>query len=84
MNEKNIRKFLNYGHTLGHAIESHLLGSDRELLHGEAIAIGIILETYLSSLKTGFDSSIKAFSSTTASIFLYTPVELVKMSCLSD
>ena len=53
--ESNIRKFLNYGHTLGHAIESHLLGTDRELLHGEAIAIGIILETYLSFLKTGFD-----------------------------
>ena len=56
--ESNIRKFLNYGHTLGHAIESHLLGTDRELLHGEAIAIGIILETYLSFLKTGFDYNI--------------------------
>ena len=53
--ESNIRKFLNYGHTLGHAIESNLLSTDRELLHGEAIAIGIILETYLSFLKTGFD-----------------------------
>ena len=56
--ESNIRKFLNYGHTLGHAIESHLLGSERKLLHGEAIAIGIILETYLSFLKTGFDYEI--------------------------
>ena len=56
--ESNIRKFLNYGHTLGHAIESHLLGTDRELLHGEAIAIGIILETYLSFLKTGFDYEV--------------------------
>ena len=53
--ESDIRKFLNYGHTLGHAIESYLLGTDRELLHGEAIAIGMILETYLSFLKTGFD-----------------------------
>ena len=53
--ESDIRKFLNYGHTLGHAIESYLLGSNRELLHGEAIAIGIILETYLSFLKIGFD-----------------------------
>ena len=53
--EYNTRKFLNYGHTLGHAIESHLLNTDRELLHGEAISIGIILETYLSFLKTGFD-----------------------------
>ena len=48
--EKNIRKTLNYGHTLGHAIESHFLGQeDREtLLHGEAIAIGIILASYIS------------------------------------
>ena len=53
--ESSIRKFLNYGHTLGHAIESYLLGSNTELLHGEAIAIGIVLETYLSYLKTGFD-----------------------------
>ena len=56
--ESDIRKFLNYGHTLGHAIESYLLGTDRELLHGEAIAIGIILETYLSFLKTGFDYKV--------------------------
>ena len=53
--ESSTRKFLNFGHTLGHAIESYLLTTERELLHGEAIAIGIILETYLSSLKTGFD-----------------------------
>ena len=62
--ESNIRKFLNYGHTLGHAIESHLLGTDRELLHGEAIAIGIILETYLSFLKTGFDYELADYIKT--------------------
>jgi 3-dehydroquinate synthase len=37
--EKNQRRMLNYGHTIGHAIES---GSGFELLHGEAVAIGII------------------------------------------
>ncbi len=48
--EHNIRKILNYGHTLGHAIESYFLVSDQYelLLHGEAIAIGMILEGYLS------------------------------------
>ena len=53
--EKNLRKILNFGHTLGHAIESHfLLNSDkRSLLHGEAIAIGMILEAYISSRVTG-------------------------------
>ena len=46
--EKKERKSLNYGHTLGHAIESFLLNSNKKLLHGEAIAIGIILATFLS------------------------------------
>nr|WP_298998667.1 3-dehydroquinate synthase [uncultured Allomuricauda sp.] len=48
--EKGIRKILNYGHTLGHAIESYFLKNPEKstLLHGEAIAIGMILEGYLS------------------------------------
>jgi len=49
--EQGIRKHLNFGHTLGHAIESYFLESETKnpLLHGEAIAIGMILECYLSS-----------------------------------
>ncbi len=49
-NETGIRKSLNFGHTLGHAIESYFLENTqkKELLHGEAIAIGMILETYIS------------------------------------
>jgi len=48
--EKNTRKILNFGHTLGHAIESYFLASDRSsLTHGEAIAIGMVCECYLSS-----------------------------------
>lgn len=47
--EKGMRKILNFGHTLGHAIETHFLGSSGALLHGEAIAAGIILESFLSS-----------------------------------
>ena len=48
--EKNIRKALNFGHTLGHAIESFFLENENKqtLLHGEAIAIGMILESYIS------------------------------------
>jgi len=53
--ELNNRKYLNYGHTLGHAIESYLLGKDREILHGEAVAIGLVLETYISYLKRNFN-----------------------------
>lgn len=49
--ENNIRKTLNFGHTLGHAIESYCLTSPEKekMLHGEAIAAGMILETFLSS-----------------------------------
>ncbi len=49
--EQGLRKALNYGHTLGHAIESYCLSHDHKpsLLHGEAIAIGMVLESYISS-----------------------------------
>jgi 3-dehydroquinate synthase len=53
--EKNLRKALNFGHTFGHAIESFsLLHDPVPLLHGEAIAIGMICETYLSWKFNGF------------------------------
>lgn len=55
--EQNLRKTLNFGHTLGHAIESFYLNKkDQALLHGEAIAIGMILESYLSSKLLNFDT----------------------------
>ena len=46
--EKSIRKVLNFGHTIGHAIESINLDTGHHLLHGEAIAIGMIIEVYMS------------------------------------
>lgn len=47
--EKGIRKALNFGHTIGHAIESYSLINDKKpLKHGEAIAIGMICEAYMS------------------------------------
>jgi 3-dehydroquinate synthase len=48
--ENGIRKALNFGHTLGHAIESYFLENENKvtLLHGEAIAIGMILESFIS------------------------------------
>ena len=53
--EQNLRKILNYGHTLGHAVESYFLESPEHelLLHGEAIAAGMILEGFLSHKLTG-------------------------------
>ena len=57
--EQGLRKILNYGHTLGHAIESYFLehADKTPLLHGEAIAIGIILEAYLSTKVCGLSTS---------------------------
>jgi len=47
--EKGVRKLLNFGHTIGHAIESYSMTyGNRRLMHGEAIVIGMICETYLS------------------------------------
>ncbi|MDC1200075.1 3-dehydroquinate synthase [bacterium] len=65
--ELGARKVLNFGHTLGHAIESYCLESKSRptLLHGEAVAIGIVLATYISSALVGFDknklASVTAF-----------------------
>ena len=51
--ENGIRKALNFGHTLGHAIESYFLEKEtkKTLLHGEAIAIGMVLESFISKEK---------------------------------
>lgn len=54
--ENKERKALNFGHTLGHAIESYFLKSKNRLLHGEAIAIGIVLASHISSKLFGFSS----------------------------
>ena len=60
--EQGLRKALNLGHTIGHAFESLALrrsgGNDSEtpLLHGYAVAYGLICELYLSCIKTGFPS----------------------------
>ena len=52
--EANIRKALNFGHTFGHAIESYYMNSDKELLHGKAVAFGMIFELFLSNKKCSF------------------------------
>lgn len=53
--EKGLRKILNFGHTIGHAIESYFLENqpiEKRLLHGEAIAVGMIAESWLAVHKT--------------------------------
>lgn len=57
-NEKGIRKALNFGHTIGHAIESCSMMRRENMLHGEAIALGIIAELYLSVREKGFPGEV--------------------------
>ncbi len=70
--EQNIRKYLNFGHTLGHAIESFYLTHPEKptLLHGEAIAIGMIMEGFLSSkLLSVSDEDLKQISTVILTTF---------------
>jgi len=52
--ETGIRKALNFGHTVGHALESLALGRGQSLQHGYAVAWGMVAELFLSSLRTGY------------------------------
>jgi 3-dehydroquinate synthase len=49
--EKGLRKILNFGHTVGHAIESYFLTSANRLFHGEAIGIGMVAEAFIAKNK---------------------------------
>lgn len=77
--EKHLRKILNFGHTIGHAVESYFLDSkDKEkLTHGEAIAVGMVAESYLSQQLFDFPQqdleNIKALIKA-----IYGPVEILE------
>ena len=55
--EKNIRKGLNFGHTAGHAFESLAMEQNRPVLHGYAVAWGMITELFLSFKNCGFSET---------------------------
>lgn len=55
--EKGLRKILNAGHTIGHALESYFISNKRRILHGEAIAVGLIAEGYIALQRTLLTSS---------------------------
>jgi 3-dehydroquinate synthase len=46
--DEGLRQILNFGHTIGHAIESYALEHEVRLLHGEAVVIGMIIESHLA------------------------------------
>jgi 3-dehydroquinate synthase len=55
--EKGLRKILNFGHTIGHAVETYFLNKPpkERLLHGEAIAAGMVMEAYVAYRKKMID-----------------------------
>jgi len=57
LTEQNIRKALNFGHTIGHAFESYAMKTGRPILHGYAVVYGMIAELYLSFCKCGLNKS---------------------------
>lgn len=73
--ENGIRKALNFGHTLGHAIETLFLENPEKenLLHGEAIAAGMILESYIS-LKKGLISNEEYSEIKSYLLSIYEPI----------
>ncbi|MFD2570025.1 3-dehydroquinate synthase [Spirosoma soli] len=57
--EKGLRKILNFGHTLGHAVETYFLEQPRKrLLHGEAIAVGMVAEAFIAYQKKMIDETL--------------------------
>ncbi len=71
--EKNLRKLLNFGHTAGHAIESYSLANDSNpLLHGECVAIGMLVESYLSYKIAGLKrTEIKAIAEYLDEVYVF-------------
>lgn len=49
LHELNLRKSLNFGHNIGHALESSLIKQKKDILHGEAVAFGMILESEIAT-----------------------------------
>ena len=76
--EKGLRKILNFGHTIGHALESYYLAQSNPIAHGHCVAIGMLIEAKISQLQVGLSS--KAFDEIAACIkrhfTLHIPTEI--------
>jgi 3-dehydroquinate synthase len=80
--EKNLRKILNFGHTIGHALETHFLSIGEPILHGEAIAAGMECELYLSHELLGFD--IEHIKEIRSFLHLHFPIIKIKNENIFD
>ena len=77
LHEKNLRKSLNFGHTIGHALESAMLEQQKDILHGEAIVAGLIMEAEIAHhLKMITKKELKEIRDYISSIFK--PIKISK------
>lgn len=73
--ETGPRKALNFGHTIGHAVESYRLDGAQPLLHGEAIAAGMVAEAWLSHRLAGLpEAELEEIATTLTGYFGHEPV----------
>lgn len=77
LHENDLRKSLNFGHSIGHALESSLIEQKKDILHGEAVAAGIIMESDIAQeLKRISSKENKEIREHVSSI--YTPIKISK------
>jgi len=77
--EGGLRKVLNFGHTVGHALESYLLAQPgREILHGEAVAAGMLCESWISTQR-GLLSELELDRIETFLFSIYDKVQFVTL-----
>jgi len=83
--EMGIRKVLNFGHTIGHALESESLHSGQPLAHGFAVAYGMIAEAVLSKHKLGLtDDSVNDIRETITRLYGLPPATILKKKILIE
>lgn len=83
--EKGLRKILNFGHTIGHAVESLSWDTNRPLLHGEAVAIGMLAESYISTLQGHLSAQeLELISDYISNLYSYYPIEQLDQQALQQ
>lgn len=83
--EENVRKTLNFGHTIGHAVESLFLKKGNLIPHGEAVALGMICETHLAFLCGLIDVEVSSvIISKIKRLFPYIDISEFKNAAIMD
>jgi len=81
--EQGLRESLNFGHSIGHAFESLLLETASPLLHGEAVAAGMICETYLSEQLCGLNKAdVQDIEQTLLSIYGHAALDSIQQNAV--